>query len=122
MTYLRKETKNELVAEIKKVMPKDWKATYALRNMSTLIVTIRKAPLDLNETFHGVRSGEYLVNEYHVDDHCKVEEVKEVLKKIIKAMNSQNYDNSDRMTDYFDVGYYTELRFGDWKKDFENTK
>lgn len=123
MAYLTKEMKNELVAEIKKVMPKSWKATYALQNYSTLVVTIRKAPLDLQETFDNVScEGEYRVNEYHVDDRCNDKEVADILNKIIKAMNGQNYNNSDVMTDYFDVGYYTELRFGDWKKDFENTK
>lgn len=119
MAYLTKEMKNELVAEVKKVMPKTWKATYALRDMSTLIVTIRKAPLDLQEVFANADSNDYRVNEYHVDDNCQDKEVAEVLKKIIKAMNGQNHDNSDRMRDYFDIGYYTELRFGDWKKDFE---
>lgn len=122
MAYLTKEMKNELVAEIKKVMPKSWKATYALQNYSTLVVTIRKAPLDLQETFDRASETEYRVNEYNINELCNDKEVAEVLTKIVKAMNGQNYNNSDVMTDYFDVGYYTELRFGDWKKGFENTK
>ncbi|QHJ78877.1 MAG: hypothetical protein [Caudoviricetes sp.] len=121
MAYVSKEMKVALVAEIKKVLPKTWKATYAINNMSTLVVTIRKAPIDLVEAFETDRT-EFQVSEYHYKNNCKDEEVKSIIEKLFAAMNGQNYDNSDRMTDYFDVGYYTELRFGDWKKDFESTK
>lgn len=123
MAYVSKELKAQLVAEIKKVMPKSWKASYAIRNYSTLIVTISKAPLDLHETFSDMREekNEYRVSEYHFKDKCLNEEVKNTLEKIVNAMNGQNYNNSDVMTDYFDVGYYTELRFGKWDKEFVNT-
>lgn len=123
MAYVSKEMKTKLVAEIKKVMPKDWKASYAIKNYSTLVVTISKAPIILTETFDDVRKdNQYSVNEYHFQSHCKDKEVLKTLENIINAMNGQNYDNSDRMTDYFDVGYYIELQFGSWKKDFESTK
>lgn len=124
MAYVSKEMKTQLVAEIKKVMPKDWKASYAIKNYSTLVVTISKAPINLHETFSNMRDDKenYTVSEYHFKEKCQNKEITEILEKIFNAMNGQNYDNSDVMTDYFDVGYYTELQFGKWDKDFISTK
>lgn len=38
----------------------------------------------------------------------------ELLKNIVEALNSENFDESDSMRDYFCRGYYVELRFGDY--------
>lgn len=37
------------------------------------------------------------------------------------ALNTDNYDNSDVQTGYFDVGHYVELRIGRWDKPFQVT-
>ena len=42
----------------------------------------------------------------------------ELIEDIIKAMNCQNYDNSDIQRDYFDCGYYISLSVGKWDKPF----
>lgn len=36
----------------------------------------------------------------------------QLLKDIITALNIENYDNSDIMTDYFERGYYVNMQFG----------
>jgi hypothetical protein len=36
----------------------------------------------------------------------------------VRALNCDNYDNSDSMTDYFDVGHYVDLNIGKWDKPF----
>lgn len=121
MAYVNKEMKAELVEAVKKVLPKDWKASFSILHYSTLVCTISKAPVDLVECFEC--EGEYYrVNEYHFKTHCADKEVCAVLEKIINAMNGQNYDNSDVMTDYFDVGYYIDVQFGSYKKAFQSTK
>lgn len=124
MAYVSKEMKAKLVNEVKAVLPKDWKVTFAVRNYSTLICTVRKAPVDLNAAFgkEGKDLKHYSVNEYYVERNCTDSSLVETINKIISAMNKLNYDNSDPMTDYFDVGYYTELRFGEYDKPFESTK
>jgi len=33
-------------------------------------------------------------------------------------MNEGNHDNSDIMTDYFDVGWYISVRLGKWDKPY----
>lgn len=121
MAYVNKETKEKVVAAVKAVLPKDWKATFAVRNHMSIVCTIRKAPVDLKAAFD-CDDDNYAVNEYHVDSHCKDNEVAKIVKDIIKAMNCDNYDNSDPMTDYFDVGYYIDLQFGSWDKPFINSK
>ncbi|QPI17913.1 hypothetical protein POP12_121 [Pectobacterium phage POP12] len=120
MAYVNKETKAKIVAAVKAVLPKDWKATFAVRNYSEIVCTIRKAPFELADVFDGVREGHYNVNQYHIKAHCKDEKIAEALQKIVDALNLDNYDNSDPMTDYFDVGHYITLQFGSWDKPFEN--
>lgn len=121
MAYVSKETKAELVKAVKAVLPKGWKATFSVRNYSTFICTIRQAPVDLKADFGSDR--DYLsINEYYIEKHCENKELVEILTKISRAMQGLNYDNSDPMTDYFDVGYYTEMRFGEWDKPFVSTK
>lgn len=43
----------------------------------------------------------------------------QVLKKATRIANSDNWDNSDIQTDYFDVNYYFSLGVGQWDKPFK---
>jgi hypothetical protein len=40
------------------------------------------------------------------------------LQQIYSIANCGNYDNSDSMTDYFDIGWYVWLSIGQWDKEF----
>jgi hypothetical protein len=120
MAYVNKETKAKVVAAVKAVLPKDWKATFAVQDHMVLVCTIRKAPVDLKAVFDCDREY-YGVNEYHYRTHCNDKAVADILEKIVTALNCDNHDNSDPMTDYFDVGYYINLQFGSWDKPFTNT-
>lgn len=42
-----------------------------------------------------------------------------VAKRIKEIVNEFNWDNSDPMTDYFDVNYYTHISIGSWNKPYE---
>lgn len=42
----------------------------------------------------------------------------EVLKQADEIGNARNWDNSDSMTDYFDVNYYFDLHIGKWNQPF----
>lgn len=54
-----------------------------------------------------------------IDFLAKTEESVKAYKRIEQIAKSQNYyDNSDAMIDYFDIAYYTEVRIGDWNKDY----
>lgn len=41
-----------------------------------------------------------------------------MLKKAVAIADAYNYDNSDAMTDYFDVNFYLHINLGKWNKDF----
>jgi len=41
------------------------------------------------------------------------------VREVLKALNCINYDNSDIQADYFDVGYYAHLKFGNYSKPYE---
>jgi len=61
--------------------------------------------------------GEIQVNVYHYKDHFTGMS-KAFLSEVIPALNSGNHDNSDPMTDYFDVGWYISVNVGDFKRPY----
>lgn len=44
MAHVTQEMKNAIVNNIKKVLPKSWRASYAVQNQSTFVMTLRKMP------------------------------------------------------------------------------
>ena len=49
-------------------------------------------------------------------------EAKEVLQRAYDLTKKYNYDDSDSMTDYFDVNFYLHMSIGCWNKPFNNTQ
>lgn len=123
MAYMNKEMKASIVAEVKKVLPKNWKASFAIRNYSTIVMTISKATFDLsvfNKYDSYVEEHGYLsIHSAYLKSATKSDELNEIFAKIGVALNGLNHDNSDIMTDYFDVGYYVDFNVGSYKKPYE---
>lgn len=46
---------------------------------------------------------------------------REFLTKLQRIMMQGNHDNSDSMTDYFDVGWYVGINIGDYGKPYQMT-
>ena len=59
-------------------------------------------------------SGKYSSNGYELTNNGK-----ELIERVWEIINKDNYNNSDHMTDYFSVGYYTHLDLGKRNKPFE---
>ncbi len=57
------------------------------------------------------------VNEYYLEDNFDGR-ILELLQDVRSFMNSGNHDNSDIMTDYFDVGWYINITIGRWDKPY----
>lgn len=123
MAYMSQEHKAQIAALLKPVMPKDWKYSLKVENHSSIICTVRSAPCDVlgkaGVELHG--RAFYDVNPYWYKDHIQDPELREVVGKIIDVLNTGNWNRSDIMTDYFDVGHYIGLTFGTWDKPFQDT-
>ena len=111
MAYMNVEKKNELAPGIKKVLAEyGMKGTIAKDDYS-LKVNLKSGPIDF---------GTDSVNEFHIDRHF-TGVAKEFLLKLKDAMMVGNHNNSDIITDYFDVGWYIHINIGKWNKPYEVT-
>jgi len=125
MAYMSQEMKKEIAPFVKGVLKKfGYKGTLKVNNYSTLAVSITEGPVSLEdiagkelEDWQKDR-GQYSVNHYHIDSRfAHNEPVRDFLNALKAAMNGvgskeSNYDRSDVMTDYFDVGWYVDIKFG----------
>ncbi len=60
-------------------------------------------------------------NQYHYTTTFNDEKILSFFNELLKAANAGNHDNSDIMTDYFDVGWYLHINIGKWDKPYELT-
>lgn len=141
MAYMNQERKAALAVGIKRVLAKyGMKGSIAVDHHSTLAVTLTGGPLDilgqlnayLKKEFelrgYGTESaGTYTrVNEYHIDNTYDGK-VAAFLNELKTAMNKSecgtvtNHNNSDPMSDYYDVGWYIDISVGRWNKPYKYT-
>ena len=137
MAYMNQEKKKELAPQIKAVLKKyGMKGTIGVRNYSSLVVNIKEGKLDLigqanlenreyaertGQQFYEVE-GYYQANPYHADKSNNPV-IAMFFKELIAAMHGEgsaiaNHNNSDLMTDYFDVGWYLDINVGQWDKPY----
>jgi len=125
MAYISKEQSAAFRKALKAAFP-GWKFSVRIEHHSALDVSIMEALLDLlayqepseymdGPSFEARRYTQ--VNHYHIDRHWKPP-VAQFLMQITKICNAGNHNNSDPMTDYFDVGWYFNLSIGKWDKPF----
>ena len=126
MAYVSKELKARLAPQIKAICKKyGVKASLAVRHHSTLVLNVKSGTLDFFEEFarredarkfgiseHARKFG-IQVNPYHYEKHFTGNSLK-FLTEVFTAMNDGNHDRSDIQTDYFDVGWYSDVNIGKW--------
>ena len=137
MAYVSQERKQSLAPAIKAVLKKyGVKGSLSIRTHSSLVLTIKSGQIDFIENFietnskvlHGrkmsqdqidhIRKNQSVdVNPYWYHEHFSGK-AKEFLKEVLAAMNKGNHDNSDAMTDYFDVGWYVDVNIGRWNQPY----
>lgn len=109
MAYINKEQKSKIAAALKGIMPKNWKYSLRLENHSQITMTIQSAPVDLVAML--VKRSEYGQSGHIQLSHCNIEQtftdpaVTEIMVKARNALNLDNFDNSDSMSDYYSVGH-----------------
>lgn len=133
MAYVSQSLKKTLAPAIKAVCKRyGVKATLSVQNHSTLCLNIKSGKIDFignaNEVcgndhyqvsrgFTPNKSGYDNVNVYHYKNHYSGVALK-FLSEVIPLMNYGNHDNSDIMTDYFDVGWYVDVNIGKWDQPY----
>ena len=120
MAYMNQEKKKRLATKIKEILKRHGvKGTLSVSIYSTLNLNITEGPIEF--TFTNSR-GEVIrnsVNEYwYHESYADNPKALAFLSEVIPAMNEGNHDNSDIMTDYFDVGWYVSVNLGRWDKPY----
>lgn len=129
MAYMSQEKKKSLVPGMRKVLDKyGMKGTFSVNHHSTLIATIRSGSININDpsyynvdrfcdgfdplTVETLEPNEYWLKEAYNG------KLKDFLIELRDAMMIGNHNNSDIYTDYFDVGWYIDIRIGDYGKPY----
>ncbi len=135
MAYMSQEAKKEIALLLKAAkLPKHMKYSLGVQHHSGIVMNIRSSDIDFLGNYNarteeknrvsdrdGHFAVDYLdVNVYHIES-CFTGAVRDLLIKINKILNFKNYNNSDIMTDYFDVGHYVYINIGKWDKPFVHT-
>lgn len=116
MAYVSQEMKQKLSPAIKAILKKyGLKGSLAVDNHSSLVLNIRSGRVDFQRD--AVGEFHYQINHYWTDEHFSGV-AKQFFAEVIPAMNDGNHDNSDSMTDYFDVGWYIDINVGRWDKPY----
>ena len=114
MAYITKEQIKEKKQKIVDAFPRKdgWKFSVHNNHYSQISVTILEGPVEFN--FEN-DSRHIQINKFNPKWYWN----SGILKFIINIINEGNYNNSDSMTDYFDVGWYTSLEIGQWDKPYK---
>jgi hypothetical protein len=113
MSFISKEEVKNIREKLKTEFPK-FKFSVSGGNSHKLSVAIVSGPEDFAGLLddRGCRD----INHYHLHNYGNHETL---FTKIINVMKSQNwFDDSDSMTDYFNVAYYFSLEIGRWDKPY----
>ena len=138
MAYITTEEVRAIRTQLKAEFGKDFKfSVKKSTSLSSVSVTILKSPLAFTDvlTYKDTATDELItreyssVNHYNIENFYKnVEEVK-VLSKINEIIltaptsvtGEDFYDESDTMTDYFNVSFYYDIEVGHWDKPYIQT-
>jgi hypothetical protein len=119
MAYINSESVKQMRNQIKNLYPvkQGWKFSITRENYSNVRCVILAAPIELRVDNSKTNEG---VNNYYIETRYNGENEKatEVLKSINQILNTDNFDESDSMTDYFHVGHYVSISIGSWDKPF----
>ena len=106
MAYITQEEKKIIAAKLKSIIPTTWKYSLSISNHSTIICTVKSAPVLIGAT-------NYEVNPYWIHQRGI-----KLINEIIAALNTNNYNRSDYQSDYHEVGHYIALKFGRYDAPF----
>jgi hypothetical protein len=117
MAYMSTEHAKIIRDNLKKEFP-EFKFSIKKRHSSSIVVSILSSPLDFSKDIEKSGYDYVQLNHHYLENY----EHTDVLKKIYDIINTGNHDNSDAMTDYFDVGFYVHMNIGEFEKPYKQIK
>lgn len=124
MAYMSQERKKIIHEALKPILQKyNVKGTLSVRNNMTIVLSIREGSVDfVGDLVEEMRdtSGYIDVNPYHYKNHFRGKSLK-FLTEAFEVLNSGNWDKSDISTDYFNVGWYVDVRIGKFRAPYKFT-
>jgi len=128
MAYMNQEMKKSLEPRVKSILNKyGLKGSLSVRHHSTLVLTLLQGKINFLANYNEIASkknsrqftdGYLPVNVYWYEEMFS-DKALEFFTEIIPLLNEGNHDNSDAMTDYYDVGWYVDIRVGYWNKPYK---
>jgi hypothetical protein len=116
---MTQEKKKELAHEVRLMLANRYpdvkiRASFSVQNDS-ICMTIQACSLDLLAG----KQGNYMdVNVYNID-RAFDGQARDLMQSCVDCLNQGNWDNSDHYTDYYDVGWYVDIRIGTWYEPFQ---
>ena len=137
MAYMNQETKAKIVEAVKPILKKyGIKASYSVRNHSSIVVNIKSGRIDFIGNFiaklqaspahdkqariEWVTRDQCLdVNQYWLDQQFTGKAL-ECLDEIFKAIKTAGnwYDKTDAQIDHFDTAFYLDVNVGKWNQPY----
>lgn len=127
MAYINKEEIAAIRKELKAAFP-DVKFSVRNRHHSTADITVVSTKGDRYGLVEVLGGEKYCgINEYYIQENFSENKAaRDFLAKVNeiahnapgRAGGKEFYDNSDSMTDYFDVAFYVNISVGRWDKPF----
>ena len=122
MAYYTQDKKKEVAPKIKNILNRyGLKGSLSVRHNSTVVLNIRSGKLDLlmnynanaRDDSNAVSRGYMDVNPYHYKKHFSGVALT-CIDELMTTLNDGNHDRSDVQSDYFDVGWYVDVKIGTW--------
>lgn len=130
MAYFNQEMKAQKAPSIR-ALAKEYGVSLSLKvvNHSKFVANIKSGTVDFfgemnDSAYHNpayTKENRYMQASYGIDNGFINGKAREFLTKLRTIMMQGNHDNSDSMTDYFDVGWYIGINIGDYGKPYEMT-
>lgn len=128
MAFISQDEKKIVAAQIKPVLAKfGLKGTLSIHHHSKLTLTVSSGKIDFIRNYNdGVaKNDRYMpkvgyidVNEYHYKNVFSGEAV-DAITELYAAMRMADWKNeSDIMTDYFNISYYVDITIGTYNKSY----
>lgn len=119
MAYINQEMKSKIAPAIKAIAKKyGLKTSLAVRDNRALVLTIQSGSIDFFKEHNADITANYIaVNHYSIEDNFN-NEAKDALIEFRNALNSGNWNNTKIEVDYFDVGWYVDIKVGKWNKPY----